>query len=112
LVSGSGNIVDPAAPNSLVNNLGIGDNVFRWTVYNGPCPNGSTFDEVTITVFSGNAQTANAGPDQQLCTPAASTMLAANTVNAPATGTWSGPLGGELRRHQRPGHHRERPATG
>jgi gliding motility-associated-like protein len=93
LVSGSGNIVDPAAPNSLVNNLGIGDNVFRWTVYNGPCPNGSTFDEVTITVFSGNAQTANAGPDQQLCTPAASTMLAANTVNAPATGTWSGPLG-------------------
>lgn len=93
LVSGSGNIVDPASPTTQVNNLAIGDNVFRWTVGNGPCPNGNTFDEVTISVFSGNAATANAGPDQELCTPTTAAVLAANAAVAPAQGTWTGPAG-------------------
>jgi gliding motility-associated-like protein len=93
LISGSGNIVTPTSSTTQVNSLGTGNNVFRWTVFNGPCLNGNGFDEVTISVFSGNAQTANAGPDLDLCTPASSTPLSANSAQAPAQGTWTGPAG-------------------
>lgn len=93
LVSGTGNIVAPNSPTSQVNGLGIGTNVFRWTVNNGPCANGTTFDEVVINVFSGVAQTANAGPDQDLCTPATTAVLAANLAVAPGQGTWTAAAG-------------------
>ncbi len=93
LISGSGNIVSPGSPTSQLNGLALGNNVFRWTVYNGPCANGTSFDEVTISVFSGSAQVANAGPDQQICTPTASVTLAANIAVGPAQGTWTGPAG-------------------
>jgi len=93
LVSGTGNIVTPGSPNTQVNGLGIGNNVFRWTVSNGPCANGTTFDEVTISVFSGAAPAANAGPDQDLCTPAGPVTLAGNLPVGPAQGTWTaGPV--------------------
>ena len=93
LISGSGNIVSPGSPTSQVNGLALGNNVFRWTVYNGPCVNGTTFDEVTISIFSGTAQAANAGPDQAACTPTSSVTLAANIAVNPAQGTWTGPAG-------------------
>ena len=89
LISGTGNIVSPNNRNSQVNGLGIGNNVFRWTVNNGACANGITFDEVTISVFSGVAQAANAGPDQDLCTPASTATLAANLAVSPGQGTWT-----------------------
>ncbi len=93
LISGTGNIVSPGSPTTQVNNLGLGNNVFRWTVNNGACPNGNTFDEVTISVYSGVAQAANAGPDQDLCTPATTAVLAANLAVSPGQGTWTGPAG-------------------
>src|SRR5690606_147042 len=93
LVSGTGNIVAPGNPATQVNGLGFGHNVFRWTVYNGPCGAGTTFDEVTISVFSGTAQAAQAGPDQEICTPASTVSLAANAAVPPAQGTWTGPAG-------------------
>ncbi|MBS1583206.1 MAG: gliding motility-associated C-terminal domain-containing protein [Bacteroidetes bacterium] len=89
LISGTGNIVSPNSPNTQVTGLGIGNNVFRWTVDNGPCPNGTTSDDVTIVLFSGSAQASNAGPDQQLCTPTTSATLAGNAAVAPAVGTWT-----------------------
>ncbi len=89
LVSGTGNIVSPGSPTTQVNGLGIGNNVFRWTVNNGPCANGTTFSEVVISVFSGAAQAANAGPAQDICTPASSVTLAGNLAVSPAQGTWS-----------------------
>lgn len=93
LVSGTGNIVAPNSASTQVNGLGIGNNVFRWTVNNGPCVNGTTFDEVTISVFSGVAQAANAGPDQDLCTPAGVVTLAGNLPVGPAQGTWTAAAG-------------------
>lgn len=93
LISGTGNIVNPGSPTSQVNGLALGNNVFRWTVYNGPCANGTSFDEVTISIFSGTAQAANAGPDQAICTPTTSVTLAGNLAVAPAQGTWTGPAG-------------------
>ncbi len=93
LVGGTGNIVAPNSPTTQVNGLGLGNNVFRWTVNNGPCPTGTTFDEVTISVFSGVAQAANAGPDQDVCTPAGAVALDANLPVGPAQGTWTATAG-------------------
>jgi gliding motility-associated-like protein len=72
-----------------VSNLQVGCYVFRWTINNGVCSGSVTSDEVTVCVFS-NAQTvANAGPDVNVCTPATSVQLQANSIIAPAVGTWT-----------------------
>ncbi|MBV6406128.1 MAG: gliding motility-associated C-terminal domain-containing protein [Flavobacteriales bacterium] len=89
LVSGSGTITDPASPTTTITDLQVGVSVFEWTVSNGPCPNGATTDQVTISVFDAAQAAADAGPDQELCTPTSSTTLAGNALIFPATGTWT-----------------------
>ncbi len=89
LVSGSGTIITASDPNSQITGLGLGANVFSWMVNNGPCVPGTTTDNVTINVFNGAAQAANAGADQNLCSDAASTTLAGNAPTFPATGSWT-----------------------
>ncbi|MBL7944698.1 MAG: gliding motility-associated C-terminal domain-containing protein [Flavobacteriales bacterium] len=86
VVAGGGVVADPGSPTSSVSGLTVGTNTFRWSINNGPC--GTTTDEVTITLFDDEHPTANAGPDQELCTPASSTTLAGSAVTFPATGTW------------------------
>ncbi len=100
LISGAGTITDPSSPNTTVSGLGIGTNVFQWTVNNGPCANGITTDQVVITRFNSAVAAANAGPDQELCSTLAtglgSTTMAATAASAPSTGAWtviSGPAG-------------------
>lgn len=92
LISGAGNIVSPQNPNTVVNSLGVGNNVFRWTVDNGACA-APAYEEVVISLFSGTAQAANAGPDQELCIPTTTATLAANAATGPAQGTWTAPSG-------------------
>ena len=87
LVSGSGDIVNPTSPTSAIENLAIGENIFQWTINNGPC--GNTSDQVSIFVFDGGAPQANAGPDQILCTPLNSTTMAASPALDPGVGTWT-----------------------
>jgi len=89
VISGNAVFADDQNPNSSVSGLSIGQNILRWTILNGPCLPGSTFDEVIITVFDQNAPIANAGPDQSFCTPVASTLLAGNIPLSPATGVWT-----------------------
>ena len=89
LVSGTGDITDPSAPVTTVTDLGVGENVFSWTVDNGPCDNGTTSDAVSIFLFDLNNPPANAGPDQELCTPSTSTTLAGSNIIFPAVGTWT-----------------------
>jgi gliding motility-associated-like protein len=89
LVSGSGIITAPNSPVTTVTGLAVGQNTFRWTVSNGPCANGLTQDEVSIFLYDLNNPAANAGPDQQLCTPQSATTLAGNTPTFPAFGTWT-----------------------
>jgi gliding motility-associated-like protein len=89
VVSGSGDIQDVNDPLTVITDLGMGTNVFRWTVYNGACPEGTTFDEVTIVLFDANAPPADAGPDQELCYPDTETTLAANPTVGAAVGTWT-----------------------
>ena len=88
LVSGVGTITTPNSPTSTVTGLGQGTNVFRWTIDNGACTP-PTSSQVTIRVFSNVQPAANAGPDQQLCSPTLSTTLAGNALIAPATGQWT-----------------------
>ncbi|MBK9287945.1 MAG: gliding motility-associated C-terminal domain-containing protein [Flavobacteriales bacterium] len=89
LISGTGTIVDPNDPNTLVSGLSVGENIFEWAVDNGPCANGNTTDQVSIFVFDANNLTADAGTDQELCTPADNTTLAGSALIFPAVGTWT-----------------------
>ncbi|MBK7946547.1 MAG: hypothetical protein IPJ85_15180 [Flavobacteriales bacterium] len=86
-LSGTGTIADPNDPNTAVFNLGVGQHDFLWTIDNGPC--GSSSDQISVFIYDGDQAAANAGPDQQLCTPTTSSTLAGNSVTFPGTGQWS-----------------------
>ncbi len=94
LTQGTGVITDPTNPTTTVTGLGVGENIFTWTVSNGPCGNGITSDAVSIVLFDSNTPNADAGPDQQLCSPASTVTLAGSTVVYPAVGTWTVVSGG------------------
>ncbi len=80
LVNGSGTIFDTTSPTSLITNLGIGKNIFVWSVKEG-C------EIISDTVQLINAElSVNAGPDQLLCS--SSSQLNANTPIV-GSGLWS-----------------------
>ncbi len=83
LVSGTGTITTPSSETSGLTGLGIGANVFQWTISNAPCP--SSTDQVTIT-NTGGGSPASAGPDQSICSSSA--VLAGNTPGL-GTGVWT-----------------------
>lgn len=83
LVSGSGTIANPTSPTSGVSNLGIGNNVFRWTITSGTCP--ASNSEVTITVRN-NPTPSNAGANQNVCGSTAT--MAANSPTV-GQGSWT-----------------------
>ena len=93
VVSGAGTFTNAASPTTAVTGLAIGANVFQWTLNNGPCANGVTTSQVTVTRFDGTAPAAAAGADQDLCTATGSsfgsTSMNANSATAPGTGTWT-----------------------
>jgi hypothetical protein len=85
-------ITTPGSPTSGVTNLTVnGTYTFQWTITNAPCPASS--DQVTITRGT-NPTTANAGPDQNICSTSGAATMAANTPGT-GTGSWtqiSGPV--------------------
>jgi len=83
LVSGTGTITTPASPSSGVTGLGVGPNVFQWTITSAPCPPSTS--TVTITGVA-SPTTANAGSNQTICGTAAS--LTGNIATT-GTGTWT-----------------------
>lgn len=89
LISGSGTIANPTSSASLVSGLAVGENIFRWTISNGPCSGSLTTNDVSIFVFDSNAPAANAGADQSICSPASSVTMAANSAIFPGVGTWT-----------------------
>ncbi|MCB0779908.1 MAG: hypothetical protein KDC03_10310, partial [Flavobacteriales bacterium] len=61
-----------------------------WTLDNGPCAdNGILTDTVDVYIYDPGAPTADAGPDQSLCTPDTTTNLAGNVPSFPGEGTWT-----------------------
>lgn len=83
LISGSGTITNPSSPTSTVTNLGLGANVFQWTISNLPCA--PTTSQVTLT-NTGGASSSVCGPAQLVCGNSAT--LAGN-VPAIGVGAWS-----------------------
>src|SRR5690606_12445348 len=75
LISGAGTIADPSDPASGVSGLSIGENIFEWTVDNGACANGITTDQVSIVLFNDADAQADAGADQEFCSPVDSSTL-------------------------------------
>jgi len=83
LVSGSGTITSPSSPSSGVTGLGVGANVFQWTISNSPCSSSSS--TVTIT-NTGGPTTSIAGANQIVC--ATTATLNGNTALV-GTGLWT-----------------------
>lgn len=50
-ISGQGIITSPNAPNTGITGLAVRENIFEWTVSNGPCADGLTTDRISIFVF-------------------------------------------------------------
>jgi gliding motility-associated-like protein len=80
LVGINGTFVSLTNHNTIVRNLGQGDNIYRWSVSRNNC---SSSDDVLIR--NNRPTTANAGADQTTC--ASSAMLQATNVNI-GTGEW------------------------
>ena len=89
LVQGGGTFSDINDPNATVTNPPVGMNIYEWTVVNGPCTGGQGSDQVTITVYPDFQESADAGPDQDVCSNVASATLDANTAIFPSVGTWT-----------------------
>ena len=87
LVSGQATIAAPNDPFTAITGLGLGANVFQWTVSNGPC--GSTSDEITIMVYDHTVPPADAGPDQEYCQSVTHAELDAVPATSTATGFWT-----------------------
>ncbi|WP_028526834.1 MopE-related protein [Runella limosa] len=47
LVSGSGTITTPGSPSTTITNLGVGANIFRWTISNATCT--ASTDDIQLT---------------------------------------------------------------
>jgi hypothetical protein len=52
VVSGTGNVTNPADPHSNVTGLVEGNLVLRWTLSNGPCPVSSSLDTIHVDLLS------------------------------------------------------------
>jgi len=88
VVSGNGSIASVNSPTTQISNIPIGINCFRWTINNGGCGTGTTSDDVCVNIYSTNQAAANAGADQDICTPLSSVTMSANSVTTPAAGQW------------------------
>lgn len=86
LVSGTGTITTPTSPTSGLTGLGVGPNVFQWTISNAPCA--ASTSTVTITVTPLPA-TPTPGSNSPICD---GTNL---NLTGPAVGgasySWTGP---------------------
>jgi gliding motility-associated-like protein len=83
LLSGSGTIENPDSSSTLVSNLGVGTNIFQWTLAGATCPDAN--DEVSIVV-STPPSGAFAGNDQSTCNDTLSLSAATPTIG---NGVWS-----------------------
>ncbi len=85
VVSGSGKFDDPTLFNSKVSDIGIGDNTYRWTVYNNTCSS-----SIDFTLTNQHIE-AYAGADTAVCGRIA--KLNATPVPDGSVGYWSGVSG-------------------
>ena len=80
---GTAIVATPSSATSGVTGLAYGNNNFVWTITNGSC---SSKDTIRIRVDS--VVTANAGPDQSICSSPGTAIMAASTPSA-GSGLWT-----------------------
>ncbi|NOZ35847.1 MAG: T9SS type A sorting domain-containing protein [Chlorobi bacterium] len=80
IVSGSGIFTSSLLNNTTVTNIGLNDNIYRWTVEFASCSN---YDDVRVT---NNYVSANAGADQIVC--GTTSTLNANQPQSGESGKW------------------------
>src|SRR5690606_8414767 len=85
-IAGSGTVVDPSNPSTVVTAVDFGSTTLIWTIDNGVC--GTTSDEMTVSVFDVNAALAAGGPDQAICQDTTYTTMAAVPATSTASGHW------------------------
>jgi gliding motility-associated-like protein len=85
LVSGSGTITSPTSAITTVTNLGVGVNIFEWTIGNGFCPSSTASVQITVDPLP---TIASAGPNQTICINSPVVTMGANNA-AVGTGSWS-----------------------
>ena len=85
LVSGTGTITTPTSPTSGLTGLGVGPNVFQWTISNAPCAASTS----TVTITGATTPTPTPGSNSPICD---GTNL---NLTGPAVGgasySWTGP---------------------
>lgn len=81
--TGSATISTPSLATSGVTNLAFGNTIFVWTITNGNC-----ISRDTVIIRRDSTVTANAGPDQNICTSTGTAIMAANTP-ASGSGLWT-----------------------
>jgi gliding motility-associated-like protein len=84
VVSGGGTVTTINSPTSGVSNLGVGQNIFMWTITNGVCPASSNTVSIRVDAQS---TTASAGANQDLCAATTANLVASNP--SAGTGMWS-----------------------
>ncbi|MCC7301498.1 MAG: gliding motility-associated C-terminal domain-containing protein [Bacteroidia bacterium] len=87
LVTGSGSITTPTSAVTAVTSLGIGVNVFVWTISSGVCPPST---DTVIIVRDAMPSAANAGSDQTICSATTNLNAGVPTIGAGSWGLFSG----------------------
>jgi gliding motility-associated-like protein len=83
LVSGAGTVTTPSDPNSGVTGLGVGNNIFQWSIPTGVC---ASTDQVTIHLDA--PVTANFTALPPICSGSPAPTLPATSTNG-VTGIWA-----------------------
>ncbi len=94
LISGAGTITTPTSPTSGITGLGVGANVFRWTLLNGVCTDSQ--DDVTITGQNSSTAPTGISGTTAVCNGTSTTLtLTGGSAGTGATAQWySGSCGG------------------
>ncbi len=82
VIKGSGIIVNPLSDSTFISNFSYGENIFRWTITNSPCP--ATTDDIKVVVYQLPGK-AIAGDDQLVFVENANLQAQQNT---PGNGIW------------------------
>ncbi len=83
IVSGTGTFQNPADEATIIEDLGFGENILMWEIWNGS----KCFSRDTVKIFNKVPEQSDAGNDKTICENY--TTLNGNTPPSPAIGTWT-----------------------
>ncbi|MGQ1890308.1 PKD domain-containing protein [Thermophagus sp. OGC60D27] len=83
LVSGTGSFQNPGDESTLIENLGFGENILMWEIWNGT----KCYSRDTVKIFNKVPEQSDAGNDKTICENY--TTLNGNYPPDPAIGTWT-----------------------